>query len=192
MLAKVVVLFLIGMGVLASLGALVRRSSDRALSAPIAARPVPCGCPEGSGMSGALVTGAARRLGREMALCLARRGHDVVIHYSASAEAAEATADEARAFGVRATALQADLLDEDQTGALIGRAAEALGKPLTVLVNNASTFDYDNIRSASRQELGPQSRYEPAGALCPDPGLCGAMPTRRTRDGWARGHLVWL
>lgn len=102
-------------------------------------------------MSRALVTGAAKRLGREMALCLARRGHDVAIHYSASADAAKATAEEARALGVKSVALQADLLDEDQTGALVGRATEALGGPLTVLVNNASTFDYDNIRSASRK-----------------------------------------
>lgn len=102
-------------------------------------------------MSRALVTGAARRLGRDMALYLARRGYDVAIHYSASQAEAEATAAEARAFGVKAAALQADLLDEAQTEALVGRATDALGGPLTVLVNNASTFDYDNIRSASRK-----------------------------------------
>lgn len=102
-------------------------------------------------MTRALVTGAARRLGREMALCLARRGHDVVIHYSASEAEAEATAAEARAFGVKAAALRADLLDEAQTEALVARAAAALGGPLTTLINNASTFDYDNIRSATRK-----------------------------------------
>ncbi|WP_126975439.1 SDR family oxidoreductase [Frigidibacter oleivorans] len=97
----------------------------------------------------ALVTGAARRIGREIALCLARRGHDVAIHYHGSAEAAEATAAEARAAGVRAVTLAADLLDEDQTAALVGRAAAALG-PLTVLVNNASIFEYDTLHSATR------------------------------------------
>ena len=64
---------------------------------------------------------------------------------------AEATAAEARAFGVKAVTLQADLLDEEQTEKLVARATAALGGPLTVLVNNASTFDYDNIRSASRK-----------------------------------------
>lgn len=102
-------------------------------------------------MSRALVTGGARRLGREMALCLAARGHDVAIHYAGSQHEAEATAADARAFGVRAVTLRADLLVEEETDSLITRAAEALGGPLTVLVNNASTFDYDNIRSATRQ-----------------------------------------
>ncbi len=101
-------------------------------------------------MSAALVTGAARRLGREMALALARRGLDVAIHYSTSAAAAEETARDARALGVRAVTLSADLLDEAATEALVARASTALNRPLTVLVNNASTFDYDNIRSASR------------------------------------------
>lgn len=97
----------------------------------------------------ALVTGAARRLGRAMALYLAGRGLDVAVHYDRSAEEAEAVVAEARALGVQAVALQADLLDEEATAALVGRAAAALGGPLTVLVNNASIFEYDNIHSAS-------------------------------------------
>ncbi|MFO1175236.1 MAG: SDR family oxidoreductase [Paracoccaceae bacterium] len=98
----------------------------------------------------ALVTGGARRLGGAMALYLAGRGLDVAIHYSRSADEAEAVAREARSLGVRAVTLAADLLDEAAAGALVGRAAEGLGRPLTVLVNNASTFDYDNIRSATK------------------------------------------
>ncbi len=98
----------------------------------------------------ALVTAGARRLGRAMVLELARRGHDVAIHYHSSAAEAEATADAARALGVRAVTLDADLLDLDQTEALVGRARDALG-PLTVLVNNASIFEYDNLGSATRQ-----------------------------------------
>ena len=98
----------------------------------------------------ALVTAGARRLGRAMVLELARRGHDVAIHYHSSAAVAEATADAARALGVRAVTLDADLLDLDQTEALVGRARDALG-PLTVLVNNASIFEYDNLGSATRQ-----------------------------------------
>ncbi|MBY4893789.1 SDR family oxidoreductase [Rhodobacteraceae bacterium N5(2021)] len=97
----------------------------------------------------ALVTGAAKRLGRAIALELAAQGHDVAIHYNSSAEAAEATADEARALGVRAVALQADLLDEDAVAGLMPRVIDALG-PVQVLVNNASVFDYDNIETATR------------------------------------------
>jgi NAD(P)-dependent dehydrogenase (short-subunit alcohol dehydrogenase family) len=98
----------------------------------------------------ALVTGAAKRLGRAMALELAERGHDVAVHYNGSAEAAEDTVAEIRARGVQAVALQADLLVEEEVAALLPRAAEALG-PIEVLVNNASIFEYDTIRSATRE-----------------------------------------
>ena len=57
----------------------------------------------------------------------------------------EAVAAEIRAWAGRPQALQADLLEEAATAALVGRAAEALGGPLTVLVNNASIFEYDTI-----------------------------------------------
>ncbi|WP_306046478.1 SDR family oxidoreductase [Nioella sp. MMSF_3534] len=98
----------------------------------------------------ALVTGGAKRLGRAMALALAEAGHDVAIHYAGSANEAEATAEDIRALGRRAVTLQADLLDEDQTQALLPRAVEALAQPVTVLVNNASVFEYDNIQSMTR------------------------------------------
>jgi NAD(P)-dependent dehydrogenase (short-subunit alcohol dehydrogenase family) len=98
----------------------------------------------------ALVTGAGKRLGRAMALYLARRGHDVAVHYATSAAEAEAVATEIRALGRRAVTLQADLLDESQTQSLIPAARAALG-PLTVLVNNASIFEYDRIDTATRE-----------------------------------------
>jgi NAD(P)-dependent dehydrogenase (short-subunit alcohol dehydrogenase family) len=99
----------------------------------------------------ALVTGAGKRLGRAMALYLAGRGHDVAVHYAASRDGAEAVATEARTMGVRAAALQADLLDEEATAALVRRASDALGGPLTVLVNNASIFEHDTILTATPQ-----------------------------------------
>ncbi|MGD9863863.1 MAG: SDR family oxidoreductase [Pseudodonghicola sp.] len=101
-------------------------------------------------MMHSLVTGAGHRLGRAMALYLARRGYDVAVHYASSAEAAELTAAEIRALGRRAVTLQADLLDEAQTTTLLPRAAEALGGPITCLVNNASIFEYDSLATATR------------------------------------------
>jgi NAD(P)-dependent dehydrogenase (short-subunit alcohol dehydrogenase family) len=98
----------------------------------------------------ALVTGAARRLGRAMALALAARGHDVAVHFAASAAEAEAVVAEISAMGRRAVALRADLLSEDEVSPLIGRAAEALGGPLTHLVNNASIFEHDRLGSMTR------------------------------------------
>lgn len=98
----------------------------------------------------ALVTGAARRLGRAMALHLAGRGCDVAVHYSGSGETAEEVAAAIRAMGRQAATLQADLLDESQTAGLVDRARDALGGPLTVLVNNASIFEYDTLRTGTR------------------------------------------
>ena len=98
----------------------------------------------------ALVTGAGKRLGRAMALYLAARGHDVAIHYDSSQDEAEAVATEIRALGRRAQAFRADLLIEEQVQALIPAATAALG-PLTVLVNNASIFEYDRIDTATRK-----------------------------------------
>jgi NAD(P)-dependent dehydrogenase (short-subunit alcohol dehydrogenase family) len=99
----------------------------------------------------ALVTGAGRRLGRAMALYLAGRGYDVAFHYATSQDEAETAAGAARALGVRAVTLQADLLSEDAVRSLVPAAAKALGGPLNVLVNNASIFEYDNIRTGTRE-----------------------------------------
>lgn len=98
----------------------------------------------------ALVTGAGKRLGRAMALYLAQRGYDVAVHYSASQVEAEAVVAEIAAMGRRAVAVHADLLDEAQTETLVARAADGLGGVLCVLVNNASIFEYDTIRSGTR------------------------------------------
>jgi NAD(P)-dependent dehydrogenase (short-subunit alcohol dehydrogenase family) len=99
----------------------------------------------------ALVTGAGARLGRAMALKLAGCGHDVAVHYNGSREGAEEVVREIEGMGRRAVALQADLLEVGATAALLPRAAEALGGPITVLVNSASIFEYDNITSATRE-----------------------------------------
>lgn len=98
----------------------------------------------------ALVTGAGKRLGRAMALYLAQRGHDVAVHYASSADEAEGVVAEIRAMGRRAQAFRADLLVEAETQALIPAVTAAMG-PLTVLVNNASIFEYDRIDTATRE-----------------------------------------
>jgi NAD(P)-dependent dehydrogenase (short-subunit alcohol dehydrogenase family) len=99
----------------------------------------------------ALVTGGARRLGRAMVLYLARRGYDVAVHYAGSADAAAAVVADVQAMGCQAVAVQADLLIEDETQGVVAQAVAGLGGPLTVLVNNASIFEYDTIRTGTRQ-----------------------------------------
>ena len=104
-----------------------------------------------NGGGAALVTGGGKRLGASMALYLGARGFDVAVHYHASAEAAEGIAARIAEGGARAVALGADLLSEDQTAELLPEAARQLGRPITLLVNNASIFEYDTIRSATRE-----------------------------------------
>jgi len=97
-----------------------------------------------------LITGAAKRLGRAIALHLAGEGWNVAIHYHGSAAEAVSAVAEARGLGVKAITLKADLSKEAETQALIGRAAEGLGA-LTALVNSASLFENDDWQSASRE-----------------------------------------
>ncbi len=97
----------------------------------------------------ALVTGAARRIGRAIALDLERDGWAVAVHYNDSAEAAQAVVAEIEAGGGRAITLRADLAREAQTAALIPAAREALG-PLGCLINNASVFEPDSLDTAGR------------------------------------------
>lgn len=92
----------------------------------------------------ALVTGAGRRIGRTVALELARAGFDVAVHYGRSRAEAEAVVGEIEALDRRAAALRADLTELVAVDALVGRAAEALG-PLSLLVNNASVFEDDRL-----------------------------------------------
>lgn len=86
-----------------------------------------------------LITGAARRIGRSLALAVARQGADVVLHYGHSiAEAIQAQA-EIQSLGRQAELLQADLGDSQAVAGIIGRALE--NGPLDALVNNAAIFE---------------------------------------------------
>jgi len=96
-------------------------------------------------MKTVLVTGGARRFGRAIVLDLARAGWNVVVHYNGSEQDARATASEAAALGVSATIVKADLAREDEVQGLIGKAGA-----LDALINNASIFEYDELKSATR------------------------------------------
>ncbi|MEJ5203652.1 MAG: SDR family NAD(P)-dependent oxidoreductase, partial [Anaerolineales bacterium] len=87
-----------------------------------------------------LITGAGRRIGRELALAAAQAGANVAIHCHSSAEGAQETAQEIRSLGRRAVTLFADLAQLDQVSSLIETAQRELGD-LTALVNNASIFE---------------------------------------------------
>ncbi len=97
----------------------------------------------------ALVTGAARRIGRALALAAAKAGFDVVVHYGSSQSDAAETVRLVTQLGRRAKLAAADLRDPTSAGALIG-AAEG---PLTLLVNSASIFEDDKIETVSAESL---------------------------------------
>src|SRR5687768_8303715 len=88
----------------------------------------------------ALVTGAANRLGAAMARALAADGWAVVIHHRGGRDDALALVAGIDGAGGRAAALKADLAVRRQRAALIGKAGALFG-PLTLLVNNASSFE---------------------------------------------------
>ena len=98
----------------------------------------------------ALVTGAAVRLGRAMALGLAQSGFNVAVHFNRSEKEARDVAREIENRGRKAALVQADLANENAAGGLIEASRKALG-PVTVLVNSASVFDHDDIETMTRE-----------------------------------------
>lgn len=95
-----------------------------------------------------LVTGAARRIGRQIALELAAHGHDVALHCHRSREEAQATAEELRALGARAEVVTADLADEADCQRLLPQVLDRFGR-VDAVVNNASLFEYDSAQTCS-------------------------------------------
>jgi NAD(P)-dependent dehydrogenase (short-subunit alcohol dehydrogenase family) len=98
----------------------------------------------------ALVTGAARRIGRTLATALAEDGWAVAVHCRSSREEAASLVAEITAKGGRAAAFTADLSVEEEVQRLVPEIVSTLG-PLGCLVNNASLFENDTVRSATRE-----------------------------------------
>ncbi|MFM1815965.1 MAG: hypothetical protein RLZ98_2660, partial [Pseudomonadota bacterium] len=101
-------------------------------------------------MGHALITGGAMRIGKAIALDLAKSGMNATIHYRDSAESARALADAICASGSRAATLAGDLADWDTVQNLVARAEDLLG-PVTCLVNNASLFRRDDFANMTRE-----------------------------------------
>jgi NAD(P)-dependent dehydrogenase (short-subunit alcohol dehydrogenase family) len=121
------------------------------------------------------VTGAGRRIGRAIALGLARAGWDVAVHFRASESDARATAAAVEALGRRAAVLQCDLADEAAVRALLGRAAAALG-PVGCVVNNASQFTFDSAADFSPALLAAHMQANVAAPILLAQALHAATP----------------
>jgi NAD(P)-dependent dehydrogenase (short-subunit alcohol dehydrogenase family) len=111
-----------------------------------------------------LVTGAARRIGRVIALDLAAHGWDVAVHHRSSAADAATTADLARAAGARAEVLAADLADEAACTALLPAVQQAFGR-VDAVVNNASVFEHDTVTDFSYAAMDRAWRANTAPAI---------------------------
>jgi NAD(P)-dependent dehydrogenase (short-subunit alcohol dehydrogenase family) len=133
-----------------------------------------------------LVTGAARRLGREIALTLARQGWDVAVHCRISRAEAVATVEDIRAMGRRADVFTADLSDEQATRALVPTVVASLGR-LDAVVNSASTFEYDRADSFTYAMLEKHLRANTAPAIVLAQALAAHVQARQ-----AEGAVVNL
>lgn len=132
-----------------------------------------------------LVTGAARRIGRAIALDMAKAGWKVAVHYGSSAAEAEQVVSQIREGGGEAVALQCDLMRESEVEQLVPRAVQALG-PLTCLVNNASTFEMDKANTVTRESW---DRHMEANLRAPFV-LCQAFARQLPED--REGNIVNL
>src|SRR5277367_1984367 len=99
----------------------------------------------------ALVTGAARRLGRASALALAQAGADVAITFRKSAGEARDTVVELSALGVRAFALQCDVTEEASVRSMMKEAGRELGR-IDILVNNAANYETAEFEELTVQQ----------------------------------------
>jgi pteridine reductase len=140
-----------------------------------------------------LITGAAKRIGRAIAISAAERGNTVIVHYNSSKDDAEAFAGELQAMGAKAFTVQADLANPDTVSGLIDRAA-ALAGPIDVLVNSASIFTNSSLLDFTWDDLATQLRlnaFAPLvlarafaagrpGAAVPRPVIINLLDTRIT------------
>ncbi|WP_233851649.1 SDR family oxidoreductase [Paraburkholderia sp. HD33-4] len=136
-----------------------------------------------------LVTGAARRIGRALALGFAARGWDVAVHYGASREEADEVVAQIVALGRRAVALHAELGDEAQVARLLPDCTAALGRP-SCIVNNASRFEEDTARDVGYELLLKLTAMNVGAPLVLARMLYDATPNAALRDESQRGVVI--
>ena len=101
----------------------------------------------------ALVTGGATRIGREICLTLARAGASVAVHYRSSEKEARELVSEIEREKGRAVAIAADLQSEQACREVVKQAAGAWGTAASILINNASVFNRENLLELSEASL---------------------------------------
>lgn len=131
----------------------------------------------------ALVTGGAKRIGRTLVTALAEDGWAVGIHYNRSAQQAEDLAQRVRDDGGQAAAFQADLATESAVCRLLPAIAGSLGQ-VTLLINNASTFENDSIADMTRESWDRHIEANLRAPLVLTQAMAAALPDD------ARGNVI--
>ncbi len=138
---------------------------------------------EVKGLSGrtALVTGGARRLGRAIVEALSKADARVVVHYNSSSQEANDLVESLREQGRDAWSIAADLTETGQADRLLPRVSELCGRPVDVLVNNASIFPADSVLDVTAGSLSENMNLHAYAPLA----LARAMANQRRR-----GHIL--
>ncbi|AQG99864.1 short chain dehydrogenase [Burkholderia sp. KK1] len=136
-----------------------------------------------------LVTGAAKRIGRGVALEFARQGWDVAVHYGASEHEAHATVADIESLGLRAVALKADLAVEAEVARLVPACVEAFGG-LNCVVNCASRFDEDTASDFGYAKLLEMTAVNVAAPLTLARMLHEITPEAAAEDDALRGVVI--
>jgi NAD(P)-dependent dehydrogenase (short-subunit alcohol dehydrogenase family) len=112
----------------------------------------------------ALITGAAKRIGKAIATALAQSGVHVAVHYNQSAADAVSLCEELQRLGVSAWPIQGDLMDAGQTAKVFQDAVARAG-PIDLLVNNASIFERDTLWEATEESIAKNVRIHAVAPL---------------------------
>jgi len=136
----------------------------------------------------ALVTGGARRIGREISLHLARRGADVAVNYLSSHDEAHEVRALIEKLGGRALCIRADISDSTEVTKMVEEAVDSLGR-VDILINNAAIFYKTDPLSLSESEWDRFLDINLKGAF-----LCSQQVARhfmdRYREGGGENELV--
>ncbi len=132
--------------------------SDNAARPPNPASDRDAAAAEAGAARWVLVTGGAKRLGRELCLAFARQGWQVACHYHQSADAAQEVVAQIAALGGQAVAVAGPLHSEADARALFAQVLERTGGRLDCVVNNASLFEPDTAADFSEEALWAQMR----------------------------------
>lgn len=127
-----------------------------------------------------LVTGGAKRLGREIALALAQVGWHVAIHYRGSETEARYTVADCRQFGARADAFDADLANETAVRTLLPRVIETFGG-IDAVVNSAALFEHDTANDFSYASMERHMRVNTGAPILLAQALHAHAQARQTR-----------